>query len=71
MGVSDDEKTLEDAFIDYEIKLNRLSFTRQASYSAFYSYFRLKEQEIRYIVWIAACILQGRKDKIGQNNHLV
>jgi len=72
IGVNgDDDKTLEDAFVDHEVKLNRLAFTRQGAYSAFYSYFKLKEQEIRYIVWIAECILQGRKDKISQFSHVV
>lgn len=67
----DDEKTLEDAFVDYEVKLNRLAFMRLSAYAAFYSYFKLKEQEIRYIVWIAECILQGRKDKISLFSHVV
>lgn len=70
-NAGDDDKTLEDAFVDHEVKLNRLAFTRQGAYSAFYSYFKLKEQEIRYIVWIAECILQGRKDKISQFSHVV
>jgi hypothetical protein len=42
------DKSLEDAFFAYEVKLNQLSFDRQMQYGVFYSYIKLKEQEIRY-----------------------
>lgn len=61
-----DEKTLEDAFFEYEVRLNKLSFETQFGYGVFYSYFKLKEQEIRNIVWIAECIVQKQKSKINQ-----
>lgn len=70
-GSGDDEKTLEDSFTDHEIKLNRIAFTRLCCYAAFYAYFRLKEQEIRYLVWVAECILQGCKEKISKFSHIV
>ncbi|KAH7817709.1 putative V-type proton ATPase subunit D [Monocercomonoides exilis] len=59
-------RTLEDEFIEHEMKLNRLAVQRQMQYGAFYAYFRLKEQEIRNIVWIAECIAQKKKDRIQQ-----
>jgi len=61
----DEDKSLEDAFFEYEVKLHELSFFQQFGYGVFYSYFRLKEQEIRNIVWIAECIQQDQRDKIG------
>jgi len=61
-----EEKSLEDAFFEYEVKLNIQSFDQQFGYGVFYSYFKLKEQEIRNVVWIAECILQDQKSEINQ-----
>ncbi|KAK2964801.1 putative V-type proton ATPase subunit d 1 [Blattamonas nauphoetae] len=60
------QKTLEEVFIEHEIHLNKLALSRCCQYSTFYAYFRLKEQEIRNIVWIAECIAQKKKDKVNQ-----
>jgi V-type H+-transporting ATPase subunit d len=60
------DKSLEDAFFEYEVELNKLAFGRQFHYAVFYSYVKLKEQEIRNIVWIAECIQQDQKQKINQ-----
>jgi len=65
-GASGQEKSLEDSFFEYEAHLNMLAFERQFSYGIFYAYFKLKEQEIRNIVWIAECIQQDQKQKINQ-----
>eukprot|EP00727_Mastigamoeba_balamuthi_P005478 m51a1_g155 putative vacuolar atpase subunit dva41 (361) ;mRNA; f:504363-506116 len=60
------ERTLDDAFFESEVRLNRLAFETQLGYGAFWSLIKLKEQEIRNIVWIAECISQGQKGKIHQ-----
>jgi len=62
------DKSLEDGFFEHEVKLNQLSFDQQMQYGVFYSYVKLKEQEIRNIVWIAECVHQNMKDKI--NNYI-
>jgi len=59
-----DDKALEDVFFEYEVKLNIESFEEQFSYACFYSYFKLKEQEIRNILWIAECIFQNQPDEL-------
>jgi V-type H+-transporting ATPase subunit d len=61
-----EDKSLEDAFFEHEVTLNIRSFEQQFGYGVFYSYFKLKEQEIRNIVWIAECILQDQKSEINQ-----
>jgi V-type H+-transporting ATPase subunit d len=48
-----------------EVHLNKLSFLRQFQFGVFYSYFRLKEQEIRSLTWIAECIAQNARDRIN------
>lgn len=55
---------LEDRFFVYEVHLNKMAFLQQFQYGVFYSYIKLKEQEIRSITWIAECIAQDARDRI-------
>jgi len=47
------------------VKLLELAFESQMHLGVFYAFVKLKEQEIRNLVWISECILQKRKDQIG------
>lgn len=58
------DRSLEDKFFEHEVFLNKRAFNQQFQYGVFYSFLRLKEQEIRNIVWIAECIAQQQKDRV-------
>lgn len=61
-----DDFSIDDEFYKYEVKLYELAFESQMHFGVFYAYVKLKEQEIRNLVWISECILQRRKDQINK-----
>lgn len=56
--------SLEDRFFRYDVELNKQTFLQQFQYGIFFSFVKLKEQEIRSLTWIAECIAQDAKDRI-------
>ncbi len=52
---------LEDKMFKEEARMNKILTIQQFSFAAFYSWCKLKEQEIRTLAWIAECIAQGAR----------
>ncbi|KAI9756012.1 MAG: H(+)-transporting V0 sector ATPase subunit d [Chaenotheca gracillima] len=64
-GSGGEGKSLEDMFYQKEMEISKNAFTRQFTHAVVYAWVKLREQEIRNITWIAECIAQNQKDRIG------
>ncbi|KAI4234530.1 MAG: hypothetical protein L6R40_006735 [Gallowayella cf. fulva] len=64
-GAGSDGKSLEDMFYQKEMELSKMAFTVQFTHAIIYAWVKLREQEIRNITWIAECIAQNQKERIG------
>eukprot|EP00518_Triparma_eleuthera_P004742 CAMPEP_0182464126 /NCGR_PEP_ID=MMETSP1319-20130603/8306_1 /TAXON_ID=172717 /ORGANISM="Bolidomonas pacifica, Strain RCC208" /LENGTH=393 /DNA_ID=CAMNT_0024663743 /DNA_START=73 /DNA_END=1254 /DNA_ORIENTATION=+ len=63
---SGEGKSIDDAFYERDVAALELAFEGQCHFAPFYSYVKLKEQEIRNLVWITECVLQGQKGSVNE-----
>ncbi|WJX34225.1 V-type proton ATPase subunit d1 [Trifolium repens] len=55
---------LDKAFYEEEVKRHCLAFEQQFHYAVFFAYLRLREQEIRNLMWISECVAQNQKSRV-------
>lgn len=65
LNSSPEEFSIDDEFYKREVRMYEMAFESQMHFGCVYAYIKLKEQEIRNLVWISECILQRRKDQIS------
>ena len=66
MNASRPLTSMDDTLYAMEVELHRFSFFGQFHYANFYSFCKLKEQEIRNILWIAECIAHKQRATISK-----
>nr|XP_016437576.1 PREDICTED: V-type proton ATPase subunit d1-like isoform X1 [Nicotiana tabacum] len=66
-----ESQMLDKAFYEEEVKRLCLAFEQQFHYGVFFAYVRLREQEIRNLMWISECVSQNQKSRVHDSVVLI
>jgi V-type H+-transporting ATPase subunit d len=61
LGYGEAAAQLDKVLFEEEARRCALTFERQFHYAIFYAYMRLREQEVRNLMWVAECVAQDQK----------
>jgi len=59
------ENAVEKWLNEEEMRICRLALQQNAQYAGFFAYAKMREQELKNIMWIAECIAQQQKDRLS------
>ena len=47
-----------------QVRRSKFTFEQQFHYAIFFAYMRLREQEIRNLMWVSECVAQDQKNRV-------
>lgn len=59
-----ESQMLDKVLYEEEVRREVFTFEQQFHYGVFFAYMRLREQEIRNIMWVSECVAQDQKARI-------
>ncbi len=66
LNANPEEFSIDDEFYINDVKEHELAFENQCHLGVFYAYTKLREQEVRNLVWISECVLQRMKSEVDK-----